>query len=44
MNNVEEYRASIVTIKKKDGIVNKVEEPRAISVSNRPNDIMQLEK
>ena len=37
VDNVEEARASITSITKKDDIVDEIEYPRATSVSNRPN-------
>ena len=43
-DNVGEYQSSITSIKNQDDIVNEVEEQRATPVSNRPNEITQLEK
>ena len=43
VDNVEEARASITSITKKDDIVDEIEYPRATSVSNRPNLIILLE-
>ena len=43
-DNVGESRSSITSIKNQDDIVNEVEEQRATPVSNRPNEITQLEK
>ena len=37
LDNVDKDWASITSIKKKDDIVDEVEEPRATPVSNRPN-------
>ena len=38
------FNASIISIKNKDEMVDKVEKQRAKSVSNRPNEITLLEK
>ena len=44
VDNVEEYRSPITSIKNKDDIVDEVYKPRATSVANRPSEINLLEK
>ena len=42
MDNVEEAWEYITSTKKKYDIFNEVEEPRAVSVSNKTNEITQI--
>ena len=44
VDNVEEARASITSITKKDDIVDEIEYQRATSVYNRPNYTILIEQ